>query len=502
EAVNATSGGTADRISILAPTTGIDPLTDLPIQTISGLNAFDNSTGTSNGDLVINYSLPDGATSVAQTITVAGHFTGANAQTGVERINFNGAAYAGYQLGADDYLINRLDPNGDRTIDLTASIVNNFVAGENGTDDAITGGSGNDLIFGGSGNNVLNGGLGDDLIVGGADSETLDGGADLDTMIGLGGNDTYLVDDIGDVVIEAVGGGTDTVETLLAALSIETMANVENLSYEGVDADQFVGTGNALANTISGGDLADTLSGLGGNDTLLGGLGADIMIGGDGNDVYEVDEAGDFVTETSADAVVGGVDRVESDIDYVLGANLENLDLNGAALSGTGNALNNVINGNDLNNQLFGGAGNDTLGGDDGDDLLDGGTGDDILNGGAGNDTVVGGEGNDTIDVGTGFNRIVYNAIGFGADVINSFDADGGLATNQDKIDLSALGVTAANFATRVVETAVAGPAGRLLTINDGAGNTIGSIRVNNVTDAQIDINDFTLAAAAPPVFG
>ena len=31
----------------------------------------------------------------------------------------------------------------------------------------------------------------------------------------------------------------------MAALSIETMANVENLTYTGLDADQFVGTGNA-----------------------------------------------------------------------------------------------------------------------------------------------------------------------------------------------------------------------------------------------------------------
>ena len=63
-----------------------------------------------------------------------------------------------------------------------------------------------------------------------------------------------------DVVVEAAGAGTDTVETLMAALSIEAMANVENLSYTGVDADQFVGTGNSGNNIISGGDLADTLS--------------------------------------------------------------------------------------------------------------------------------------------------------------------------------------------------------------------------------------------------
>lgn len=125
EAVNATSGGAADRISILAPITGIDPLTDLPIMTLTALNASDNNTGTQTGDLVINYSLPSGATSVAQTITVAGHFTGTNAQTGVERINFNGATYAGYLLGAEDYLISRLDP-GNRDaggVNLSASLV-------------------------------------------------------------------------------------------------------------------------------------------------------------------------------------------------------------------------------------------------------------------------------------------------------------------------------------------------------------------------------------------
>ncbi len=124
----------------------------------------------------------------------------------------------------------------------------------------------------------------------------LDGGGDLDTMIGLGGDDTYIVDDVGDVVVEAVGAGTDGVETLMAALSLETMANVENLTYTGVDADQFVGAGNALGNVITGGDLADTLTGLAGADTLDGGLGADTMVGGTENDVYIVDETGDVVS--------------------------------------------------------------------------------------------------------------------------------------------------------------------------------------------------------------
>ena len=50
-------------------------------------------------------------------------------------------------------------------------------------------------------------------------------------MVGLNGNDTYIVDDLVDVVVEAAGAntGTDTVQTEMAALSIELMANVENL---------------------------------------------------------------------------------------------------------------------------------------------------------------------------------------------------------------------------------------------------------------------------------
>ncbi len=519
EGASATSGGTADRISILAPSTGVDA-DGLPILTISSLNAQDNGGGTNDGDLVINYSLPSGATSVAQTITVVNHFDGTNAETGVERINFNGAVFNGYALGSEDYLISRLDPNNrdGGGVNLTASTANNFIVGEQGTNDVITGGSGNDLIFGASGTNNLVGGDGDDLLVGGTGNDTLDarlnaagddflGALGADTLIGGAGNDTYGIDDLLDVVVEAAGEGTDTVETYLAALSIENMANVENLSYEGVDADQFVGTGNSGANTITGGDLADTLSGLGGADTLNGGLGADTMIGGDGNDVFFVDEVGDVVTEATADATIGGTDRVESDIDYTLGANVENLDLNGGAVRGTGNSLDNVINGNGAANQLFGGTGNDTLNGDDGNDLLDGGDGNDTLNGGDDNDTIIGGGGNDTIDVGTGFNRIVYNAANFGNDVINSFDATGGTAATQDLIDLSAFGLTAANIGTtaasriQIQNVAEAGTDDTLITIRDAGGTVLGTIHVEDAENA-ITATDFILAAAAPPAFG
>ncbi len=434
--------GSSDRISILW-TTPLDPVTQLPV--LSALNAADDNSGTQNGDLIITYG--------SQQITVANHFDGSNAQTGVERINFNGATYAGYLLGTDDYFISRADP-GNRDsggASMAASTQQNFIAGENGVNDQITGGLANDLIFGGTGDNNLNGGDGDDLIVGGSgtgDNDLIDGGAGADTMVGLAGNDTYIVDDVLDVVVEAAGGGTDTVETLMAELSIENMANVENLSYEGLDGDQFIGTGNSGNNSISGGDLNDTLRGLAGNDTLNGGLGADTMEGGAGNDTYIVDDVGDVVNESTG--LPADIDTVQSSVDYVLAAGIENLQLNGAAVQGSGNASNNTITGNNNANLLFGAGGNDTLVGDDGNDVLDGGDGNDTLNGGDDNDTIIGGAGNDVIDVGSGVNTIVYNAAGFGNDIINSFDATGGNATNQDLIDLRGLGVTAANFAARV----------------------------------------------------
>jgi Ca2+-binding RTX toxin-like protein len=68
------------------------------------------------------------------------------------------------------------------------------------------------------------------------------------------------------------------------------------------------------------------------------------------------------VSETNA-AAAGGNDLVTSEIDYTLGANVENLQLAGAAITGIGNSLDNRITGTAGNNTLQGGLGNDTLDG-------------------------------------------------------------------------------------------------------------------------------------------
>lgn len=207
------------------------------------------------------------------------------------------------------------------------------------------------------------GGDGNDTLIGNDADNQIHGGHGADTMIGGYGNDTYFVDDVGDVVTEKPGEGIDNVNS---SISYTLSANVENLvlSDKGGAID---GTGNAADNVIIGNASANVLMGEGGNDTLDGGANADILIGGPGNDTYYVDNVGDVVTEKAAE----GTDTVIASISYVLAANVENLTLAEGAgpLSGVGNHLDNLIVGNSQDNVLDGGTGADTLQGGAGDDI-------------------------------------------------------------------------------------------------------------------------------------
>ncbi|AWN40609.1 beta strand repeat-containing protein [Methylobacterium durans] len=179
-----------------------------------------------------------------------------------------------------------------------------------------------------------------DNLVGTSGDDILDGKAGADKMAGGQGNDTYIVDNIGDVVTEAVNAGNDTVKTTLAVYTLS--ANVENLVFTG--GGGFSGSGNALANTITGSS---------GSDVLDGKAGADKMYGGLGNDVYIVDSSEDFIFEQMGQ----GADNVLASASYQLADNVENLTLTGsAAINGTGNVLANIIVGNFAANILNGGA--------------------------------------------------------------------------------------------------------------------------------------------------
>jgi Ca2+-binding RTX toxin-like protein len=109
----------------------------------------------------------------------------------------------------------------------------------------------------------------------------LNGGAGADTLAGGVGNDTYAVDNLGDVVTENLNEGTDRVN---ASLSWTLGANLENLTLTGTAAIN--GVGNERNNQLTGNGASNVLTGGMGNDTLNGGAGADILDGGNGNDTY------------------------------------------------------------------------------------------------------------------------------------------------------------------------------------------------------------------------
>src|SRR5262245_19985908 len=84
-------------------------------------------------------------------------------------------------------------------------------------------------------------------IYGNSVDNTLDGRAGADLMVGGAGNDSYFVDNPGDVITENANEGSDIV---YSTASLHLGVNVENLVMQG-SAD-LQGFGNSVANAIYG----------------------------------------------------------------------------------------------------------------------------------------------------------------------------------------------------------------------------------------------------------
>jgi Ca2+-binding RTX toxin-like protein len=201
-------------------------------------------------------------------------------------------------------------------------------------------------IAAGTGNSLAN------TLLGNASANTLDGGTGNDSLVGLAGNDYYIIDSLGDEIIESsLSGGVDSV---LSKVNNYTLAgNVEVLILGGSAA---YGTSNSLANTLIGNSLANTLDGGAGNDSLVGST---------GNDYFIIDSLSDNVVE----AINAGIDSVLANVNaYTLAGNAEWLILDSNIASGVGNSLANTLLGNAEDNTLNGGLGSDSLIGGAGDD--------------------------------------------------------------------------------------------------------------------------------------
>jgi Ca2+-binding RTX toxin-like protein len=278
-------------------------------------------------------------------------------------------------------------------------------------DFSLVGTDEDDYIYGYGGNDNLYGLEGADY---------LDGGEDADYMNGAAGNDTYVVDHIGDRVDDSIdlfdGEGNPANaghDKVISYIDYVLPTNIEDLWLAPLASGPIDGTGNELDNEILGNSLNNVLSGERGNDVLRGGAGTDNLYGGIGNDElyggtwadtldggdndddlyggehddtlygglgnddlvggsgademyggwnddsYWVDNVGDVVSEllgSGRDTV--NVQNVES---YTLPVDLENLTLWSGARNGTGNNLANTITGNSEANWLYGKSGNDTL---------------------------------------------------------------------------------------------------------------------------------------------
>ena len=262
-----------------------------------------------------------------------------------------------------------------------------FEASSAGTDSVVASFSGYTLtnntevlilastVAGGTGNSLANTLIGNSVAnsLSALDgNDRLDGGAGADTLNGGRGSDFYVIDSLGDTIVEA--SGNDSVLSKITGYTLA--ANTEVLILDSTVAS---GTGNSLANTLFGNSAANTLD---------GGIGIDSLVGGAGNDLYILDNEDDTILEASA----AGIDSVVASFsDYTLAANTDVLILSGTVAVGTGNTIANTLIGNSAANTLDGGAGNDSLvGGLDNDYYLVDSTTDVVLEAAAsGTDSVV-----------------------------------------------------------------------------------------------------------------
>lgn len=284
--------------------------------------------------------------------------------------------------------------------DTLASIEN--LVGSN-YNDRLVGDALANRLAGLAGADRLLGGGGDDRLEGGSGSDILDGGTGADTMVGGTESDTYYVDNVGDIVQELTGQGSDHARSTLHSYTLTH--SVEYLTLEGSAVE---GIGNGASNRLTGNALANRLLGGDGTDTLDGGAGADAMWGGRGDDKFYVDNAGDSITEFAGE----GADLAYSSLGhFALPDHVESLSLGAGAANGTGNALANTLTGNSSANRL------------------DGGAGDDVLRPGSGADTLIGGAGRDRFD----WNATSDAGRGSSRDIVLDFDQ------GEDLLDLASI---------------------------------------------------------------
>ncbi|TRC71358.1 calcium-binding protein [Mesorhizobium sp. WSM4307] len=110
---------------------------------------------------------------------------------------------------------------------------------------------------------------------GGAD--VLHGTTGADTMVGGGYNDTYYVNNVGDKVVELLGGGNDTV---LASVSYALSAGSE------IEHLAITSKSGTTPMNLKGNGFSQTIDGNAGSNIINGGGGKDVLTGNGGKDYF------------------------------------------------------------------------------------------------------------------------------------------------------------------------------------------------------------------------
>jgi Ca2+-binding RTX toxin-like protein len=356
----------------------------------------------------------------------------------------------------------------------------NGAAGAAGSQ-AVFGFGGNDTINGGGGNDILHGGEGDDTITQAAGT----GGRDI--VDGGAGNDTYQLN--GDATAETfriytrtealaqitgltLSANTEIVVTRNGTTNANVIAELDNI--EEINVNTLLTTvndGNGVVNGgVNGGDTIAVFGNFNAPETSLN-FSTITIEGSAGNDTVDISQLTSehrivFNTEGGKDTVVGDLrpqDVINGALASGTGVTKEatisvpnnTITIPGAtgepsvtqSLTGTSKADvlfatddDFIINAGKGNDKVTGGDGDDEIDGGSGKDILDGGAGDDNLNGGSGKDILRGGEGDDTLTGGSGKDTFFFGD----EDTITDFKV------KSDKIDLSEMGVAAADFGSKI----------------------------------------------------
>lgn len=224
--------------------------------TFNGTSGSDSFTGTADDDL---YIVDDPADSITET-----------ANGGIDSV----IASVSYTLGRSVENLTLLA--GSQALNATGNDLDNVLMGNARANDLL-GNDGDDTLIGGTGN---------------------------DRMVGSWGDDLFVVEDAGDRVLEAIGGGLDRVN----AKTSWTVAAGQEIEIVAITATGAINlTGNEFGNQLLGNESRNILLGEDGNDSLTGAGGDDLLEGGTGDDRLNGGAGHDALFGGSgADTLVGG----------------------------------------------------------------------------------------------------------------------------------------------------------------------------------------------------